>query len=504
MSEIYDVVIIGSGLGGLLSGVILASEGMRVCILEKNRQVGGSLQTFVRDRCILDTGVHYIGGLGEGQSLRQYFRFAGIMDDLTIRQLDTEGFDIITLENDEVEYPQAQGYPRFIERLTELFPHEREGIRRYCQLVQEYCAKFPMYSLNASAKYPDTTEHLSTNAEAVIASVVQDERLRAVLAGNNMVYAGESAATPFYVHALAMNSYIESSWRCVDGGGQISKLLVRELRKHGGTIFKRAEVKRMISEGGKITAVELADGERIYGKRFISNIHPIATLAMLDTDLLRRSYRERINTLEDTVSTFCVHLTFDPETIPYRNYNYYHLRQPNAWNTTRHSDANWPLHYMISMGPNAKHPDFTDNITLMSYMRYEEVARWAGTHNTTLDPQTRGEEYEAFKQRKEAIAVEEIAKKIPEIRGKIKGVYSSSPLSFRDYIGSPTGSLYGILHDHRDPLRTMVSTKTKIENLWMTGQNTNLHGILGVTVGAYLTCFELLGKDYLLHKILKA
>ncbi|PIQ15081.1 MAG: all-trans-retinol 13,14-reductase, partial [Flavobacteriales bacterium CG18_big_fil_WC_8_21_14_2_50_32_9] len=57
----YDFVIIGSGLGGLACAYILASEGYSVVVLEKNHQIGGNLQVFSRDKCIFDTGVHYIG-----------------------------------------------------------------------------------------------------------------------------------------------------------------------------------------------------------------------------------------------------------------------------------------------------------------------------------------------------------------------------------------------------------------------------------------------------------
>ena len=72
--EKFDAVIIGSGLGGLESAYILAKEGLKVCVLEKNRQFGGNLQIFVRDKAIFDTGIHYIGGLDKGQNLYQYFR----------------------------------------------------------------------------------------------------------------------------------------------------------------------------------------------------------------------------------------------------------------------------------------------------------------------------------------------------------------------------------------------------------------------------------------------
>ena len=83
-NKVYDIVIIGSGLGGLAAGVILAKEGYNVCVLEKNNQFGGNLQTFVRDKKIFDTGVHYIGALAPGENLYYYFKYLGIYDQLRL------------------------------------------------------------------------------------------------------------------------------------------------------------------------------------------------------------------------------------------------------------------------------------------------------------------------------------------------------------------------------------------------------------------------------------
>ena len=110
----YDVVIVGSGLGGLACGTILAKEGYKVCVLEKNKQIGGNLQTYVRDRVIFDSGVHYVGGLGKGQNLYQLFRYLGIMDKVKIRKMDEDVFDAIVFNGDPVVYKYAQGYDNFI------------------------------------------------------------------------------------------------------------------------------------------------------------------------------------------------------------------------------------------------------------------------------------------------------------------------------------------------------------------------------------------------------
>src|SRR5262245_58340617 len=104
----FDVVIIGSGLGGLECGYILSKEGYKVCILEKNRQLGGNLQIFVRDRAIFDTGIHYIGGLADGQNLNRYFQYFGLMDKLKLKRMDMDGFDVISFSDQKNEYRHAQ------------------------------------------------------------------------------------------------------------------------------------------------------------------------------------------------------------------------------------------------------------------------------------------------------------------------------------------------------------------------------------------------------------
>jgi all-trans-retinol 13,14-reductase len=114
----YDVVIIGSGLGGLACGTILAKEGYKVCVVEKNKQIGGALQTFVRERVIFDSGVHYVGGLDKGQNMYQLFKYLGIMDKLKLRKTDEDVVDGLMFADDPKVYKYAQGYDRFIATLT--------------------------------------------------------------------------------------------------------------------------------------------------------------------------------------------------------------------------------------------------------------------------------------------------------------------------------------------------------------------------------------------------
>ncbi|HET9278238.1 MAG TPA: NAD(P)-binding protein, partial [Flavitalea sp.] len=224
--EQFDVLIIGSGMGGLVCGAILGMEGYKVCILEKNKQLGGCLQTYVRDRVIFDSGVHYLGGLEKGQNLYQIFKYLGLMDKLKLQKMDEDAFDKIVIDSDGKEYVYAQGYENFIAKLVVDFPDEETSIRQYCDKIKEVCSRFPLYNLR-SGGYDEKEGVLGIDTRGYIESVTDNKTLQAVLAGNNPLYAGQGDKTPFYVHALILNSYIESSYKCIDGGSQISKLLAK-------------------------------------------------------------------------------------------------------------------------------------------------------------------------------------------------------------------------------------------------------------------------------------
>lgn len=500
MDKKYDIVIVGSGLGGLVSAIILAKEGLRVCVLEKNNQYGGNLQTFVRDKTIFDTGIHYIGGLTKGQNLHDYFSYIGIIDELKLKKLDENAFDVISFDDDENEYPHAQGYDNFIKQLTVFFPDEEETIRTYCEKIQFICDSFPLYNLKPGAGYQN--ELLGINAKEYLDELTTNEKLKAVLAGTNFLYAGIADKSPLYVHALSVNSYIQSSYRCINGGSQITKQLIKQLRKYGGEVYKHKEVVDFGFEEGKLVSAKTKDGNEYFADTFISNIEPKTTLKMVGEDKFRKSFYNRIQSLEVLPSAFSMYLVFKPESFPYLNHNYYHFNKSNrVWDANEYTEESWPEAYMASMNVSEEEQVWAESLTAITYLRFEEMKEWENTVNTVATKQERGEAYEVFKAKKTEDFLKVLEKKFPNIRSCIKSVHSSTPLSYRDYIGGHNGNLYGYVKDSNNPMMTFISPKTKLENLLLTGQSINMHGVLGVTIGAVVTCSEILGKDYLINKI---
>lgn len=502
MKEKYDVVIAGSGLGGLVSGAILAKEGMSVCVLEKNNQYGGNLQIFVRDKSIFDTGVHYIGGLEKGQNLYQYFTYLGIMDDLKLQKMDVNGYDIITFDNNEIEYKHPQGYDNFKKSLGEQFPDDKEAINKYCIKMQEVCDGFPLYNINSGTDYDFSI--LSIKIKDYLDSISDNELLKSVLVGSNLLYAGEQN-TPLYVHALSVNSYIQSSWRCVGGGGQIAKLLVNKIKEFGGELFRYQEVVKFNFEEKLLSSVVTKKGNIVKGDIFISNVEPKLTIKMLGGQGLRKSYIHRIEQIESIISGFTLYIVFKPKSFKYFNYNYYHYKDKSeVWISQEYNEKNWPMCYMLSMGVKKKQDEWAESMIAMTYMRFEEVEQWKETFNTVANKGNRGEEYEKFKEEKIEVFLQEIEKKFPNIRESIQSISTSSPLSWRDYIACNEGSIYGYKKDADNTMMSFISPKTRIKNLFLTGQSVNMHGILGVTISAVLTCTNIIGREKLVKKIQEA
>jgi len=500
----FDVVIVGSGLGGLYCARVLGLHGFKVCVLEKNRQIGGNLQTFARDKCIFDTGVHYLGGMDEGQNLYQCFKYAGILPHLKLKRMDEEAFDVVMFDGDEHEYPHGMGYDNFINNLAALFPDERENIANYFQEMQDICKLFPAYNLSSDKKEQVLNRYFEISATDFIASFTKNEKLRQVLGGTNLLYAGIADRSPAYMHALVVNSYIESSWRCVNGGSQIALAMVKKIKESGGVVHKYAEAKHFIFEGDDLVGVELASGQKVYGTHFISNLHPKATMQILGPGRLRKSYENRMNDLENTTSVFSIHIVLKPESFKYLNKNYYWHSTNDSWQSINYKPDTWPESYMLLTPAHTKSDEYADSITVMAYMHFDEVAQWQHTFNTVTHEDERTKAYHEFKIGKAEKLLDAVEKRFPGLRDKIQTYYTSTPLSYRDYINTPDGSAYGVLRDSTNPLKAYISPRTKINNLYLTGQNLNMHGVLGVTVGAIITCSQLIDGSQLIEDIRNA
>jgi all-trans-retinol 13,14-reductase len=219
----------------------------------------------------------------------------------------------------------------------------------------------------------------------------------------------------------------------------------------------------------------------------------------MDEDAFKPAYRKRIFDNEETYGMFSIYLAMKDNSFKYINHNYYNYNTDDIWGAYNYTEESWPEGYMIHFSPISTDETYTNAIVVNSVMKWSEMLPWINTR-----VENRGEDYKEFKQRKGEKLLALLEKDFPGIRAATKFWYSSTPLTYRDYTGTWEGSVYGLLKDYNNPMKSMLLPRTRIENLLMTGQSISIHGVVGVTIGAFLTCSELLGKQYLIEKIRNA
>jgi all-trans-retinol 13,14-reductase len=490
-SKSFDTLIIGSGLGGLECAYILAKHGKRVCVVEKNHSIGGCLQSFKRGDNEYDTGFHYVGGLGKGQILHNIFSYFKLMD-LPWHQLDTDGYNEVILG--EKSYLFANGYENFARKLSEYFPEDEAALNRYVFFLRSVGKEITGPLMAHEEDIAFRTKLFSDSAYCFLRETIKNTELLNVLSGDSLKLELHRETLPLYLFAQINGSYVQSAWRLCGRGSMIADSLANEIKKMGGEIITDSAVNQLIEKEGKITEAEIINnsGEsvRISADNFISDVHPGITLNLIkETHLVRPVFRHRINNLGETYGMFTVNIALKPGRVPYRNRNVYYY-SPEVGSPWEISDmlGDGKVHGVLISYQVPANGDFAQIIDLLVPMSFSEVEKWKDT-----SVGKRGEDYKEFKRKKaeECIALAERC--IPGLRDSIGSICTSSPLTYMNYTGTVNGAAYGIRKDCNNLLCTLLAPKTPIPNLYFTGQNLNLHGILGVSITSFLTCSAVIG-----------
>lgn len=476
------IIIIGAGLGGLECGYLLSKQGFNIIVVEQAPQVGGCLQSFQRKGQRFDTGFHYVGGLGEGEILHQFFAELDLLH-LPWIPLDAECFDEIFLDGERFHF--ANGYDNFTNVLAERFPQQRQNLAQYTEMLRQ--SQNGLTDFGSFGASSSTETLLNTSAYQYLQQHIHDEKLRKVLSATSLKMDLQSETLPLYIFAQINGTFVQSAWRLRGGGQQIADTLADGIRKNGGAVLTNARVSGFQATDGILSGVVVNGAETFPCDMVISDIHPNALFQLLPEGLLRKRYQQRISGLQNSFGVFTVQLLLKGEGIPYRNRNIFVHEDTEIWRRTDCISDGRPHSIGVHFSVPEEGQSRTRNIDLFMPMAWSEVAQWAGGR-----PMRRGSDYEAFKQQRAAEAIALVEPYIPEIKGNIEEVFTSTPLTYHDYTATHEGSAYGICKDYDHLMSTMLPIRTPVPNLFLTGQNVNFHGVLGVTVTAKMTCEQII------------
>ena len=322
---------------------------------------------------------------------------------------------------------------------------------------------------------------LSTNAYDYLTTTFRDPLLINVLSGTALKMELRRESLPLLTFAHSQSSYIQSSWRLRGGGHQIVQSLVNDIKRFGGQIVCGAEVSELITHEGRVYSALSQDGSHYEGDVFISDLHPQQTFGMIQKDgLLKPTFLRRINQLENTIGMFTVSLVLKPNALPYFNHNKYVYRKPNVW--TFHTDVGGVGGVMVCCSVPNDDSGYTRQVDLLTPVPWLLCQQWADTRIGHRDA-----DYLQMKQQLADACIRLAETVISGLGSTVAHRYTSTPLTWRDYTHTPNGSAYGLRKDCRQPLFTVLSPRTPIPNLLLTGQSLMLHGVEGVTKTAFQT-----------------
>lgn len=483
--EKTDVVVIGGGFGGLTCALALAKAGRSVLVLERAAVLGGAFQSFRRRGQLLDTGFHYVGGVGEGEVMRPLIRFFGL-EDLPWQPLDDTFLDVFVKGR---RYALHRGYDHFVETLAVEFPDDRDGLEDLVRLMREINEH--IYETVHPDANVQSNQTMAVSAKNYLETHISSPELRDVLCGQ--CFTTElTDELPLYSFLQSLNSFIQGSYRLKGGGDVLIRRLVEQIEALGGRILTGKAVCRLeIGDNGDICAVVCENGSIFAADTFISTLHPALTTDLIpECPQVRGIYRRRMHRLANTVGMFTVQLALKPDTVPYRNRNVGILESDDVWHTPCGKEdqvRNLLIHYNVP-----ESADFATNMDLLTPMDWESVSDWEESKVGH-----RSDDYKAFKQRKAEGCIALAQQYIPELQGNIEQYWTSTPLTYRDYTAIPQGSSFGVRKSCNNLIGTVISPQTPFPNLFLAGQSLMLHGMLGTAMTSVKTCNLICGRNLL-------
>jgi prolycopene isomerase len=326
----WDVLVIGSGIGGLVTATQLAAKGAKVLVLERYLIPGGSGGSFRREGYTFDVGASMIFGFGtKGHT------------NLLTRALAAVGEQCATIPDPaQLEYHLPGGlnvavdrdYETFLAALTALFPHEAKGIRAFydtCWEVFRCLDAMPLLSLEDPAylakvffKAPlaclGLARWLPVNAGDVARRHISDPALLKFIDMECFCWSVMPAdRTPMINAGMVFSDRHAGGINYPKGGvGVVAEKLVDGLQSHGGAIRYRARVVKVLLENGRAVGVQLANGEELRARRVVSNATRWDTFGHLvddaHTPTAERTWRKRY---KPSASFLSLHLGVKAEAI---------------------------------------------------------------------------------------------------------------------------------------------------------------------------------------------
>lgn len=476
----FDVIVIGSGIGGLTAGGLLAKAGKSVLILESHDRPGGYAHGFKRKKYHFDSGVHLISGCGPlgyqgGQVIHKVIEALDVEDEIEF--IPVNPFSHAYFPGYSGVLPQS--IEAFVTTLGRQFPDEQDGLRDLTLLCLQVAEEITIADeVMAEIEYagarqlmPVLFQYRKATLAQVCNQFIKNERLQAIFA-TNWPYLGlpPSQVSFVYWSTMFIGYLVDGAYYCRGGFQQLANTLVKGLRQCGGTILFKSPVQKIIIEEDRVAGVTVG-GQRYKAPVVISNADIKHTVsAMTGEAYFPARYVQKIETMQPSLSIFVVYIATDLDlsalNIGHESFCYRDFDHDKNFQNSKQGEVTWisitaPTLVDPSLAPAGEHL-----LMLTTLLSHDSVASWRQAKPGYMK-----------------IMLNIAEQYLPELENHILFIEAGSPATMQRYTQNHQGAAYGwdVSPAQVGPARTQNSSAVK--GLYFAGHwSSPGGGVYGVSV----------------------
>jgi prolycopene isomerase len=316
-SDRFDVIIIGSGLGGLSAAAFLAASGRSPLVLERSSHPGGVAAAFTRGPYTIDPAIHTLN-LGERLLFSRSLNYLGVKDLVEFTPVGTIF---------EVSFPDARvrvehGPEGFVESITAgLGSDARDGLAEFAALCKTMHREVhqlpPALSLKeleaAVARFPTLFKYRGATLQEVLDECVGDPRARSVIGACWPWFGLPPESLSFFTAATPYTTYIDNGpFQALGSNQSLVDAIIAAIERRDGEIVCDAEVEKILVEDGKVAGVRLADQSELRSELVISAADARRTVKELaGPEHFPKSYLKRLDRMKTSLSAVVVFAATD-------------------------------------------------------------------------------------------------------------------------------------------------------------------------------------------------
>ncbi|MYL84794.1 FAD-dependent oxidoreductase [Desulfovibrio aerotolerans] len=466
-------VVIGGGISGMSTAILLAKQGFDVTLVERASRLAPLVRGFSRQGMHFETGFHHTGYLEQGEILDRAFKVMGLTG-IESFPLGLGSDQRVVVDGGPTEgYPMSSGFVRLLDVLGDYFPQERSPLQNYLNSVEKTQNSSPYLALDASG--PRETPYRDSTLAEVLDSLFTDNRLKSILASQVLYHGVPPAEVSFVFHAWVGAAALRSLRTIKGGGKSLVQAFERALEYAGVRVETGRGVNRVIvSPAGALAGVCLEDGQALETKICVSTVHPALLADLIPEGIFRPAYTNRLARLPETPRAAMVFgmIPTNSDVAPGNSWLFLEGHNPACWFGVEDRRGPGAMSVMIS------DPGGDNGMASL------ELAACSAPDVS---------KYEL----KEHL-IQSYMQRLPSLYQRTQFLEVASPSTFARFTNSPFGSYYGPQHavGVHPP-----QPRTRLPGFYLAGQAVVAPGIAGAVISACVAVDVMLGGDTVLKEL---